>query len=83
MDVVGIFKLYDNSNGDTHTYCMVLELKTASKKVTELETKIQRMEEEQTEQNHGELLFTTILYSKGGRVVQLEEAWAVNHAVAD
>ena len=42
---------------------MVLELQTASKKVTDLQTKIQRMEEEQTEQNCGELLFNMILYS--------------------
>ena len=42
---------------------MVLELKTASKKVTDLETKIQRMEEQQTEQIHSELLFIMILYS--------------------
>ena len=38
----------------THTYCMFLELKTASKKVIDLETKIQKMEEQQTEQNRGE-----------------------------
>ena len=41
---------------------MVLELKTACKKVTDLETKIQRMEEQQTEQNRGELFFIMILY---------------------
>ena len=41
---------------------MVIELKTDCKKVTDLETKIQRMEEQQTEQNHGELLFIVILY---------------------
>ena len=65
-----IFKLYDNSNSYTHIYCTVLELKTAWKKVTDLETKIQRMEEQQTEQNHGELLFTIILSSKGVKVAQ-------------
>ena len=41
---------------------MVLELKTASKKVTDLETKNQRMEEQQTGQSRGELLFIMILY---------------------
>ena len=46
---------------------MVLELKTASKKVIDLKTKIQRMEEQQTEQNRGELLFTIILSSKVGQ----------------
>ena len=64
MDVVGIFKLYDNSNGDMHTYFMVLELQTASKRVTDLETKIQRMGVQQKEQNQGELLFTIIFSLK-------------------
>ena len=42
---------------------MVLELQAASKKVTDLETKIQRMEEQQTAKSHGQLLFIMILYS--------------------
>ena len=42
---------------------MVLELQAASKKVTDLETKIQKMEVQQTEKSHGELLFIMILYS--------------------
>ena len=42
---------------------MVLELQTASKQVTDLETNIQRIEEQQTEQNCGELFFIMILYS--------------------
>ena len=60
MNFVGIFKLYGNSNSYTYTYCMILELQTASKQVTDLETKILRIEERQTEQNHGELLFIMI-----------------------
>ena len=53
---------------------MVLELQTAKNKVTDLETKIQRVKERQTEQSRGELLFTIILSSEGVKVAQLEEA---------
>ena len=62
-------RLYGNSNSYTctHTYCTVLELQTARNKVRDLETKIQRVEERQTEQNRGELLFTIILSSKVGQ----------------
>ena len=42
---------------------MILELDTANRKVADLETKNQRMEDEKIEKNHGELLFTIILYS--------------------
>ena len=49
---------------------MVLELQTAKNKVTDLETKIQRVKERQTEQNRGELLFAIILSSKGVKVGQ-------------
>ena len=35
----------------------------ANRRVTELETKIQKMEEDRTEEGHGELLFIIILYS--------------------
>ena len=58
-------RLYANSNSYTctHTCCTVLELQTARNKVTDLETKIQRVEERQTEQNRGEFLFTIILFS--------------------
>ena len=46
-----------------HTYHIILELNTANRKVADLMTKIQRTEEENMEQNHGELLFIIMLYS--------------------
>ena len=42
---------------------MVLELNIANRKVADLETKNQRVTDEKIEKNHGELLFTIILYS--------------------
>ena len=42
---------------------MVLDLQTANKKLADLETKMEAIEEEKREQNHGELFFTIILYA--------------------
>ena len=53
------------------TYFLVI---AANRKVADLETKIQEIEKEKNEQNHGELLITILLSSKGVRVAQLEEA---------
>ena len=47
------------------TYFVVL---AANRKVADLETKIEEIEKEKNEQNHGELLFTIILHSKGDAV---------------
>ena len=52
MDFVKTLTLHCSSNSRVN--CIVLDLKTANRKVTDLETRIQRMEEERTEQNHGE-----------------------------
>ena len=53
------------------TYFLVL---ASNRKVADLETKIQEIEKEKKEQNHGELLITILLSSKRVRVAQLEEA---------
>ena len=42
---------------------MVLELQIANRKMVDLEAKIQKMEKEKREQNHGELIFNIILHS--------------------
>ena len=39
-----------NVSKDINTYCIVL---AAGRKVTDLETKMERMAEEKTDQNHG------------------------------
>ena len=49
-----------NVSENINTYCIVL---AANRKVTDLETKIQEIEREKKEQNHGELLITIILCS--------------------
>ena len=46
-----------------NTYHIILELNTANGKVADLETKILRMKDKKIEQNRGELLFTSTLYS--------------------
>ena len=60
------------------TYFLVL---AANRKVADLDTKHQEMEKEKKEQNHGELLITILLSSKGVRVVPLEKARTINHVV--
>ena len=47
------------------TYFLVL---ASNRKVAGLEFKIQEIEKEKREQNHGELLFTITLSSKGAKV---------------
>ena len=48
-------------------YFLVL---AANMKVAHLETKIQEIKKEKKEQNQGEFLFTTILFSKSVKVAQ-------------
>ena len=45
-----------------HAYFLVLELQTADIKIADLETKIQKIEEEKREQDSSKVLFTIILY---------------------
>ena len=45
-----------------HSFFVVLELQTANLKIADLETKIQKMEEEKREQDSSKFLFTITLY---------------------
>ena len=47
-----------------YTDLMVLALEMAKMEVSDLKTTIQKVEEVHTELNHGELLFTIIMYAK-------------------
>ena len=65
------YKYILNFNKNMRTYCTILGLKTANMKVADLETRIQRMEEKQTEQNSCELSFTNMIVSNSNRVLYI------------